>query len=378
MLQGINSDLQEVVGIFSTINLNAAQLYQRTWDVIYNLERRGIPVIALICDAASVNTKFFKMHVSWDPKAKFVYATKNIACGENRPIFFIIDPPHLLKSLRNCLSNSGAHSNSRSMWKNNQELKWTPIIKLQEKDAGNKFRAHKLTQAHVKLTAFSRMRVSLALQVLSMSVGEALDKLKEDENFKEITSSELIMYLKLCNRFFDCLNGSEDSQGLRHKMNDDLLPYTNVEDPRFEFLETTVQGYFDNWLMDIQEKEGRFTKKESNRMFISRESYESLYITIHGFCGAVKYCLQELKVASVDARKLNQDKLEQEFGCFRMSEGANNHPTLHRVIQRSMSRYVSKAAALPVKRGNTEAKRRTLTVDEEPLIRKKRRVENDK
>jgi len=92
----------------------------------------------------------------------------------------------------------------------------------------------------------------------------------------------------------------------------------------------------------------------------------------------VKYCLQELNVGSDDARKFNQDKLEQEFGAFRMSEGAQNHPTLHRVIQRCMSRHVSKAAALPPKKGNTEVLKRTLTVDEEPLQRKKRKQENEK
>lgn len=162
---------------------------------------------------------------------------------------------------------------------------------MQEKDSGNEFKAHKLTQSHVQLTAFSRMRVSLAAQVLSMSAGEALEKLKHDEDFKDIVSSELITFLKLCSRFFDCLNGSEDLQGLRHKLNDDLLPYTTVNDPRFEFLEQTVQPCFDNWLNDVSQREGELSKEDRNRMFISKESYESVYITIHGFCGAVKYCL---------------------------------------------------------------------------------------
>ncbi|KAE8738387.1 hypothetical protein FOCC_FOCC016133 [Frankliniella occidentalis] len=261
------------------------------------------------------------------------------------------------------------------MWKNNEELSWKSIMKLQANDSGNKLRLHKLIRAHVQLTALSRMRVSFGAQVLSRSVGQALENLKEDEDFKEIISSELITFIKLSYRFFDCLNGSEDLQGLRHKKNDDLFPVTSVDDPRFKFMEETVLGYFENWKNDVKRREGDYTKEDRNRMFISRETFESLYITIHGFCGAVKQCLQELNMKSVNARNFNQDKLEQEFGLFRMAEGAQNNPTLHRVIQKTLPRYVSKAASLPPKRGNTEALKITLTVDEEPLMRKKRKVE---
>lgn len=291
--------------------------------------------------------------------------------------FFIIDPPHLLKSLRNCLANSWAHSKSRKLWKNNEELKWTAIEKLQEEDAGNKFKTHKLTKAHVKLTAFSRMRVALACQALSMSVAEALERLRQDDRFKDIISPELISYVKLCNTFFDCLNGSEDSS-LRHKLVSELSPYTSIEDSRFEYLSKTVLGYFDEWLVEVNARRGKFSRKDRKRMFISRESHESLHITVHGFCGAVKYCLDKLNVSSIDARNFNQDKLEQEFGCFRMSEGAQNNPTLHRVVQRVMSRFVSKSAALPPKKGNTEARKRILTLDEEPLMRKRRKEDGQK
>ncbi|KAK3933012.1 DNA topoisomerase 1 [Frankliniella fusca] len=218
------------------------------------------------------------------------------------------------------------------MWKINQELKWTSIEKLQEEDAGNKFKTHKLTKAHVELTSFSRMGVSLACQALSMSVAEALDKLREDERFNDIIE--------------------------RDKLINELSPYTSIEDSRFEFLEKIVLGYFDNWLKDVQARRGKFSPTDRKKMFISMESYESLHITVHGFCGAVKYCLQKLNVSSVDARNFNQDKLEQEFGSLRMSEGSQNNPTLHRAIQRVMSRHVSKSAALPPKKGNTEARKR--------------------
>jgi hypothetical protein len=158
----------------------------------------------------------------------------------------------------------------------------------------------------------------------------------------------------------------------------ELSPYNSPEETRSEYLSNSVLGYFDEWLEDVNSRSGDFLRKNRNKMFSSRETYESLHITVHGFIGAEKYCLEKLNVSSGDARNFNQDKLEQKFSCFRMSEGAQNNPTLHRVIQGVMSHYVSKSAALPPQKENTEARKRTLTVDEEPLMRKKRIEENRK
>ena len=59
MLQGISRDVQQIVGIFATSELSAEQLYSRTWDVVYSLESRGLKILALMCDGASIVTIFF-------------------------------------------------------------------------------------------------------------------------------------------------------------------------------------------------------------------------------------------------------------------------------------------------------------------------------
>ncbi|KAK3921575.1 Transposable element P transposase, partial [Frankliniella fusca] len=370
MLQGININIHEVVGLFSTTDVTSVQIFSRTWDLIYHLEARSMKIICLICDGASPNKKFFNMHVPWDSQVRYVYATKHLYAEEIRPIFFMVDPPHLLKTIRNCLSNSFAHFCSRKMWKNNQTLTWKALEKLYEVDIPNKFRIHKLTKDHVRLTSFTRMRVSLAAQVCSQSVADSLRKYKDDPRFEGPISSELITFISICNRLFDCLNGSNDAEGTRNKINSDLVPFTSCQDERFDFLQSVLR-YFQDWQSEVLARDGKLSLEEKKRMQISPESYESLHITIHGFCAAVQFLLKNTGIKSIQSKDFNQDKLEQEFGLFRMSFGANNHPTLQNLIQKTLTHHVQRSAALPVK-GNIKGTRKTLVVDESPLPKRRK------
>ena len=53
------------------------------------------------------------------------YRTLNIMADEERYIYFISDPPHLIKTARNCLSNSLSGRCTRRMWNNGNFLHGT-------------------------------------------------------------------------------------------------------------------------------------------------------------------------------------------------------------------------------------------------------------
>ena len=59
-----------------------------------------------------------------------IYRTLNLMAGEERYIYFISDPPHLIKTARNFLKNSLAGRCTRSMWNNGNFLTWNHISKL--------------------------------------------------------------------------------------------------------------------------------------------------------------------------------------------------------------------------------------------------------
>ena len=81
------------------------------WQCIEHLEIIGLKVIAVVCDGATPNRKFFKMHGS---SKGLTYKATNIY-DNSRPVFFISDVPHLLKTTRNSWANSYAHKNSRKL-----------------------------------------------------------------------------------------------------------------------------------------------------------------------------------------------------------------------------------------------------------------------
>ena len=75
-----------------------------------------LPVICAVSDGASANRKFFKIHGFMDDAvSEVVYHTINLyADKELWYIYFYADPPHLLKTTRNCLHHSGP-SGTRKM-----------------------------------------------------------------------------------------------------------------------------------------------------------------------------------------------------------------------------------------------------------------------
>ena len=117
MVCGLLSDLEFPYAQFPSASISADQLYSLVWGCVRHLEAIGLKVLAATCDGASPNRKFFRMH---GPTNELVYKTTNIySSAESRPLFFLSDVPHLIKTVRNCWANSFAHGYSRKLWVRN-------------------------------------------------------------------------------------------------------------------------------------------------------------------------------------------------------------------------------------------------------------------
>ena len=60
-------------------------------------------------DGCAVNRHFFKLH-----QPEFTHKVVNPFTSENIPFLFFSDPPHLIKTARNCLT-----SKKRNLWVRN-------------------------------------------------------------------------------------------------------------------------------------------------------------------------------------------------------------------------------------------------------------------
>ena len=82
-------------------------------------------MIATTCDAASPNRRLFRLHKDTDGHAgkDVTYRTINFFAPD-RFIYFLSDPPHLVKTAGNCLYNSGFGQATRCMWNGGKYVVW--------------------------------------------------------------------------------------------------------------------------------------------------------------------------------------------------------------------------------------------------------------
>lgn len=130
MVRGIFSDLEFPYAQFPTNGATADVLFPIVWDGVKNLEECGFKVMVIACDGASSNRKFVKMHAR--KPGEFVYKTPNPYSDDQREIFFMFDVPHLIKTTRNCWSNSFAHSCTRALWVSIHVCTYTSIVYVKD------------------------------------------------------------------------------------------------------------------------------------------------------------------------------------------------------------------------------------------------------
>ena len=120
---------------------------------------------------------------------------------KHRDIFFFADPPHLLKTARNCLYNSGCGLQSRLVWNDGKNLLWSHIMELYNDDLIRGLHlAPKLTHEHVHLNPYSKMKVYLATQILSQTVAKVLFTYYPSDYHATAEFCEML------DLFFDCCN----------------------------------------------------------------------------------------------------------------------------------------------------------------------------
>ena len=108
-VKGLFSNLQYAYAQFPCVALSGCQIFEPFWEAVSRLEYTGFKVMALTCDGLAANRRFFGLH---NPGSKkMTYKVKNPYAAEDRDIYFFIDPPNLLKCVRNGWANQ-----KRRLW----------------------------------------------------------------------------------------------------------------------------------------------------------------------------------------------------------------------------------------------------------------------
>ena len=106
MVRGVFFKLDFPFAHFATVGITADLLFPIVWEGVRQLESIGLKVICITADGASPNRKFFRMHHERKDSTSPTYKTHNPYAKEERSVYFVSDPPHLIKTTRNCWSHS--------------------------------------------------------------------------------------------------------------------------------------------------------------------------------------------------------------------------------------------------------------------------------
>lgn len=373
LVRGIFTSLTYPLAYFGSSGATASQLYPCLIEATRILEGIGFKVRAFIADGATPNRKCFDIMVSTD-----FYKTIN-PFDHTRYIYFFSDVPHLLKTTRNCLENSGWNSKTRNMHFEKQDISWRHIVDLYEWDLGTTRAAFglrrlvKYQEDYVKLTPRARMKVKPAAVVLSNSTASALT----EQNRYDTKST--IKFCRMFDRVFDCLNVSHLYQ--HNKGKDDLRPYTSSEDSRFKFLtDDFLKGYLERWEEEANDTP-RMTKEEKNKLLLSKQTRHGWRMTVTSFVELSKLLLEEYrdKKLFLLSEHFTQDPLEEHFSRQRRRGGCNENPTLQQFGDQEVSLNVMRSEMIRDLRGNVSKRQgKPLDVHDNRKLPVKRPYKTDK
>ena len=276
-------------------------------ECIEKLSAIGLQVKVVIGDQGTHNQGMFKL---FDITTDSPFISLN-----NQQIYFMYDPPHLFKSVRN---NFAAHDIKIGQ----KTMKWKYIKEFYEKEKarGNTGckGGYKLTDEHIYLPPFSKMSVKRAAQVLSHTVAAGINthvglgELPAEASF----TSEFCEHM---DRLLNSFNGKSlyapIDKPLRNACSDSTNHMTFWQD---------TKDWMASW--EIQSKHIKCVQG----WILTLSSTMLLWADLRD-----NFNFQFLHTA-----RLNQDCLENLFSVVRQKGGSNDNPQCHQF------RYALKAATI--------------------------------
>lgn len=326
MLRGIASNWNQPVGyVFTRKACKADVVKALLMECLEKCDEAGCKVNVVLSDQGP-NFQSLVTHLNVKPgKPYFFHA--------NKKYFYMFDPPHLMKSIRNNLHKYTFQFKDSATNKVTQ-AKWDVIEKYYEIDKMQNFRlTPKLTDNHIYLPPFSKMKVKWATQIFSRSVAAALETHKEILGVNALATAQ---FVSTFNDIFDTVNSS----GLFNAIK--LRSAITDNSGHIDFITESVK-----WIADL--------KILCNNRDVTNtvKCLQGWQLTLNCILQLWPVLKQDYQFQFLCTRHLNQDPLEQFFSVIRQKSGNCNNPTPFTFAK--IYKNVSCQKLLrPVKTGNCE------------------------
>lgn len=300
-------------------SIQADELQNRTNKLIIELEAIGFRVVVLITDGNAINKRLFTL---FSPDKKLRICVPNPA-DSTRPLFFMFDSVHILKSIRNNWLNC---SNpplefTYPVWEDNnrfQSANFGHLRKIGEMESSSILKvARTLTKAALHPSNIQRQNVKLALRIFAESNIVALETYGERNNFSGWQGTK--SFLELVIRWWKIVNVKTPYKDTRFR-EADFASFKTVSDNRLTFL-SELSVWIEMWR--ISNVSGK----------LSRETFESWSHTCYALKEVIEYLLSDVGAKYVLTGKFQTDPLEHRFGRYRQLSGANYHVSVRQILE---------------------------------------------
>lgn len=300
MIHSVYSKFRELIYILPVSRKNQDNLHNAIKTLIINLEGAGYRVFCVVCNNNPINSKAMR-NFAKNKRLSIVYPHP---VNNNRPLFFLYDPVHLLKSIKcDWLNSKFDQKLVYPDFKTGAEkiANFQILKKLYELERDKVLNFDRpLNLKHIFLSNLEVQDVHLCQKIFNPFVVQALLQFENVIDKSKDTGDFINIILK----WWSILN---DSAAFNNQCSDAIrepIVATNLADPKLEFLEKML-----TWL-DVWKQQ-----KISHRL--TSQTHTALYHTVHGMLEISKYCFEELKLDYVSLSKFQTDLLEHRFGKYR-------------------------------------------------------------
>ena len=229
-----------------------------------------------MCDGASYSSAFFERPVQQ------TWITTNPFSKDQDPIFWISDPPHMIKKMRNFLVSS-----TRDMKFRNRQITAQHILDILETGDTN------IAIKHLNLDKRTRMNVKLAVQLMSHDVALSL---LQHPSLPVHDVYYTARYIYHTADYFEIMNSIILEKDYMPKLLHFLL-------------------FMQRWKQEIDDDSREAYVKNAN--FITKHTYKDLSRSLKGFIHLVQYIEENMPSLQIVPRTISQDDVENYFSLQR-------------------------------------------------------------
>lgn len=303
MVCGIEEDFKLPIGYYLNNGSNAQEVADAIKMIMRKLSDAGVTLVSITYDGATENIAAGRL-LGATLEKPYILNTFD----EDNKVYLILDTPHMLKLVRNCLANKGTLFDEKD-----KAIEWKLIKDLVDLQITEKVNlGNKLTKTHVDFQD-RKMNVRLAAKTVSKSTAHSLefaDNVLSNPKFSN--SAATVEYLLVFNNLFDVMNSKLNHYNEEYKrpFSEHVMSYFNQF---FNYAKIYING-----LQVIENG-----KKVSILRSRSYTPFFGFLQNIESFKGIFNdYGVKKFHTFSV-----SQDHLESFFGCIRRMNGCNDNPS---------------------------------------------------